>query len=161
MTQKHGTLHQNCGLVPIGTGGGAPSSGSSPCVIWCPAKPGFFLGGGGGGAGPFFVAAAASAPANPPDELASDPAPDPGALPPAAAILSRTPYFSSRLPAVRTPAATWSPCRWRKLLNVDAAAGASVMDTELGSLWKAACFCAKVVPWVGGGEGVLVLGPVR
>ncbi|RBQ86653.1 hypothetical protein VDGD_20745 [Verticillium dahliae] len=69
------------------------------------------------------------------------------------------PYFWLSAPAVRTPEATWSPWRWRKLLRVPAAERASAMLTEDGSLWKldavrrAACFCAMVVP---SADGVLV-----
>jgi hypothetical protein len=49
---------------------------------------------------------------------------------------------------------TSSPCRWRKLLKVEAADAASEADTEAGSLcmadavWRAARFWAQVVPAV-------------
>jgi len=68
--------------------------------------------------------------------------------------------------AVRPPAAnafilpatepTWSPCRWWKLLMVDAADAASEAETEVGSLyaedavWRAARSWAQVVPAVDG-----------
>lgn len=67
-----------------------------------------------------------------------------------------TPYFWFSPFAVFRPAATWSPWRCRKLFMVEAAARASDSETDLGSLWKsaavfsAACFCANVVPSLGG-----------
>lgn len=65
-------------------------------------------------------------------------------------------------PAPATPEATWSPCRWRKLLNVEAAADASDIETEDGSLYpdeavcRAARFWAQLVPPVA--AGVLEVG---
>jgi hypothetical protein len=139
---------QNWGLVPNGIGGGA----SSPASV----NPGFFAGGGGAG---FFFPSSEEAPDKAfaaLDALEGRSAPAaPGpwpALPPVPLILPAMPYLSFRAPACLAPAATWSPCRWRKLFIVEAAARASVMDTELGSLRKldavcsAACFWAKVVP---------------
>lgn len=67
------------------------------------------------------------------------------------------PYFWLKLLALWYPDLTCSPCRWRKLLNVDAADRASETETDDGFLWKsaavrsAACFCSVVVPSVGGG----------
>lgn len=65
------------------------------------------------------------------------------------------PYFSFMPLSFFFPAATWSPCRSRKLLAVDAAFRASVDDTDDGSWWnelavrRASFFCAVVVPSVG------------
>lgn len=99
-----------------------------------PAPLRFLFGGGGGGAGFFFarnpVAAAPAAPELPGEACS----------------------------AAFSPAATWSPCRRLKESAVDAAARASDIDTDRGSrlnalaVWRAACFCAKVVPAGGGGE---------
>lgn len=139
----------------MGIGGGASSLTGAALD-----SPGFFLGGGGGG---FFLPASAEATAS---ALALLALASPGLAcagtcprPARAPALSASPYFWLRLLADLTPAATWSPWRWRKLLAVLAAALASEKDTDEGSLWKdeavlrAACFCAHVVPWLGGGGG--------
>lgn len=125
----------------MGTGGAA----LSPCTP--PARAmssGFFFGGGGAG---FFFAIRPAA-------RLDRPSPASAVNPP---TLPASPYFSFAAPALCRPAATWSPCRWRKLFMVEKAARASVVDTAPGScrnaaaVRSAACFSANVVPWLGGG----------
>src|SRR5207253_2319255 len=84
------------------------------------------------------------------------------ALTPNLPAVSLTPYFVFRLLADCKPAATWSPCRSRKLFAVEAAVLASDSDTDLGSLrkleavFRAACFCAQEVPPLGVAAGAVV-----
>ena len=68
-----------------------------------------------------------------------------------------TSYFLFNAFAPFQPVATCSPCRSRKLLAVAAELRASERVIEEGSfrnwaaVWRAACFCAKDVPWDGAG----------
>lgn len=116
-----------------------------------------FLFGGGGGGGFFLPSIPAAdptaficdcAPPAPPVAAPSPPVPFP-MYPP---TFPDTPYFWSKPLAVLTPAATCSPCLCRKLFAVLAALLASDRDTELGfflksdMVFKAACFCAHVMP---------------
>lgn len=104
-----------------------------------------FLGGGGGG---FFFASRL------PVESTQSAC---GIIPSLAPSLPNLPpYLSFNLFASFRPAATWSPCLWRKLFAVEAAARASDSDTEPGfsrnvaAVLSAAFFCSNVVPSTGG-----------
>jgi len=149
-------------LVPRGKGGGETTTAECECIC------GFFGGGGGGG---FLLLNAAASADN--GELAAalmgEEATGAGKF----SVLGEE-WFSMKLfkrpeilyfwlmaLALVFPAAIWSLCRSLKLLAVEAAPRASDNVTEEGSLWKfwavriAACFCAKVVPSLGGGFSVI------
>lgn len=125
---------QNFGFVPNGTGGGSAVPPSSR-----------FFGGGGGAAGffprPLVVGDGGGLAFDPEARLL---------------ILPVMLYFWLKALALVRAAATWSPCRSRKLLAVEAALRASEKETCDGSLWslfavlRAACFSAHVVPDVAG-----------
>ncbi len=135
-------LVHHLGLLDNGIGGGEG--------VGLPSTSGFL----GGGGGALFLSDAVGV-----SNLAGARTvsfPD-GTLPFAALPLTlfATSYFVFNKLAFFHPAATWSPCRSRKLFAVEAVAFASASETEYGSLrnelavFKAACFCAKEVPCAG------------